>query len=210
MGRRNEHSREQIKAMAISAGRELIESKGFSGLSARKVAREIGYTVGTLYNVFDNFTDLICHINAETLDNLRTYLEESLKPGQSGIDALEQLGNSYVEFARQNINLWSALFEFQHPVNDKLPEWYSEKVQTIFELPVRFLAPMFNGDKGMAKFNGEMSRAEYEARIIWGGVHGICLLGLTRRLGHDSEEILKSKVNSLIDNYMKGLEMDRR
>lgn len=196
MGRRNVHSRQQIKEMAISAGRDIIESKGFSGLSARKVAGKIGYTVGTLYNVFDNFTDLICHINSETLDNLRAYLEESLKPGQTGTDALIQLGNSYVEFARENINLWSALFEFQHPQNYKIPEWYSEKVQSIFELPVKVLAPMFNGD---------MSRAEYEARIIWGGVHGICLLGLTRRLGRDSEEVLKSKVNSLIDNYMRGL-----
>ena len=69
-------------------------------------------------------------------------------------------------------------------------------MQTIFELPVKVLAPMFKGD---------MSRAEYEARIIWGGVHGICLLGLTRRLSYDSEEFLRSKVNSLIDNYMKGL-----
>lgn len=196
MGRRNEHSRQQIKELAISAGREIIESKGFSGLSARKVAGKIGYTVGTLYNVFENFTDLICHVNSETLDNLRAHLEESLKPGQTGTDALKQLGNSYVDFARDNINLWSALFEFQHPKNYKIPEWYAEKVQTIFELPVKYLIPTFNGD---------IERAKYEARIIWGGVHGICLLGLTRRLGFDSEVILKSKVNSLIDNYMRGL-----
>lgn len=201
MGRRNEHSREQIKEMAIKAGREILEDKGFSGLSARNVAREIGYTVGTLYNVFDNFTDLICHINAGTLDNLRTYLEESLKPGMTGTDALKQLGISYVEYAKHNTNLWSALFEFQHPQNYKIPAWYSEKVQTIFELPVRFLAPVFSED---------IDRAKYEARIIWGGVHGICLLGLTRRLGLDSEDILKSKVNSLIDNYMRGLEIANR
>ena len=96
MGRRNEHSRQQIKERAIRAGREIIESKGFSGLSARKVAGKIGYTVGTLYNVFDNFTDLICHINSETLDDLGNYLEASLKPGLAGTDALIQLGNSYV------------------------------------------------------------------------------------------------------------------
>ena len=49
-----------------------------------------------------------------------------------------------------------------------------------------------------------------EARIIWGGVHGICLLGLTHRLSHDSDEILKTKVRSLIENYMKGLELNDR
>ena len=55
----------------IFTGREIVEYKGFSGLSARKVVREIGYTVGTLYNVFDNFTELVCHTNSNTLDDLK-------------------------------------------------------------------------------------------------------------------------------------------
>jgi len=197
MGRRNEHSHDKIKQMAIDAGRNILETKGFSGLSARKVANEIGYTSGTLYNVFDNFTDLICHINSKTLDDLKIYVEASLKPGQSGLDALKQLGESYVEFARENNNLWRALFEFPHPEDYQLPTWYTDKVESAFELPVRIIAPMFNGD---------IDRAQYETRVIWGGVHGICLLGISKRLGQDSDELLKSKVNSLITNYMNGLD----
>lgn len=197
MGRRNEHSHDKIKQMAIDAGRNILETKGFSGLSARNVAGEIGYTAGTLYNVFDNFTDLICHINSKTLDDLKAYLEASLKPGQSGVDAILQLGQSYIEFARDNTNLWRSLFEFQHPDNYQIPKWYSDKVDSAFELPVRIIAPMFDGD---------MDRAIYEARVIWGGVHGICLLGMSRRLGQDSEELLKSKVSALITNYVRGLE----
>jgi len=197
MGRRNEHSHDKIKQMAIDAGRNILESKGFSGLSARKVGSEIGYTAGTLYNVFDNFTDLICHINSKTLDDLKTYVEASLKPGQSGVEALKQLGESYVEFARVNNNLWRALFEFPHPEDYQLPKWYTDKVESAFELPVRIIAPIFNGD---------VNRAEYETKVIWGGVHGICLLGMSRRLGQDSDEMLKSKVNSLITNYMRGLD----
>ncbi len=196
MGRRSDHSRDKIKQMAIDAGRNLIETKGFSGLSARKVAKEIGYTVGTLYNVFDNFTDLICHINYETLDRLKTHLEENSKPGKNRVDALKQLGESYVEFARDNTHLWSALFEFQHPKDYLLPKWYLDKVRSIFELPVKIIAPIFKGD---------MKKAEYETRVVWGGVHGICLLGISDRLGLGSDELLKSKVNSLITNYMRGM-----
>jgi len=55
-------------------------------------------------------------------------------------------------------------------------------------------------------FNGDIDRAQYETRVIWGGVHGICLLGISKRLGQDSDELLKSKVNSLITNYMNGLD----
>jgi len=198
MGRRNEHSRKQIKEMAIEAGKRIIVEEGFPNLGARKIARAIGYTVGTLYNVFDNYLDIVLHINTETLDNIKNHLEKSLVPGEEGVKAITTIGLTYVGYARENTNLWSALFDFKHPENTDMPEWYVEKVNSVFSLPVKALIPLFQGD---------IERAKNEARIIWGGVHGICLLGLTQRLSYDSDEILKTKVRSLIENYMRGLEL---
>ncbi len=198
MGRRNEHSRKQIKEMAIEAGKKIIVEEGFPNLGARKIARAIGYTVGTLYNVFDNYLDIVLHINTETLDNIKNHLEKSLVPGEEGVKAITTIGLTYVGYARENTNLWSALFDFKHPENTDMPEWYVEKVNSVFSLPVKALVPLFQGD---------IERAKNEARIIWGGVHGICLLGLTQRLSYDSDEILKTKVRSLIENYMRGLEL---
>ncbi len=199
MGRRNDHPREEIKKMAIEAGKKILVEEGFSKLGARKIARAIGYTVGTLYNVFDNYLDIVLHINAETLDDIKNHLENSIVPGQEGTVALTTIGLSYVEYARENKNLWSALYDFQHPEDTDMPEWYVEKVNSVFSLPVKALIPLFNGD---------IERAKNEARILWGGVHGICVLGLTRRLSHDSEELLKTKVRSLIENYLRGLELN--
>jgi len=201
MGRRNDHSREEIKKMVIEAGKKIIVEEGFSNLGARKIARAIGYTVGTLYNVFDNYLDIVLNINAKTLDDIENHLGKSLVPGEEGAEAITTLGLSYVEYARENINLWRALFDFQHPEDTDMPEWYVEKVNFLFSIPVKALIPLFNGDT---------ERAMKEARIIWGGVHGICLLGLTHRLSHDSEELLKTKVRSLTENYMRGLELNDR
>ena len=108
---------------------------------------------------------------------------------------------SYVDYARENTNLWNALFNFHHPEDTNMPEWYVERVNSLFSIPVKALVPLFNGDA---------ERAMDEARIIWGGVHGICLLGLTHRLSHDSEELLKTKTLSLIENYIRGLELNDR
>ena len=201
MGRRNEHSRKQIKEMAIEAGRKIIVEEGFSNLGARKIARAIGYTVGTLYNVFGNYLDIVLNINAETLDDIKNHLERSLAPGEEGVKAITTIGLSYVDYARENTNLWNALFNFHHPEDTNMPEWYVERVNSLFSIPVKALIPLFNGDT---------ERAMNEARIIWGGVHGICLLGLTHRLSHDSEELLDMKVRSLIENYMRGLSMDKQ
>ncbi len=70
MARRSDHSREQLADMALAAAAALAERDGLRGVTARGIAREIGYTVGTLYNVFDNLDDLLRHMNAATMDAL--------------------------------------------------------------------------------------------------------------------------------------------
>ncbi len=198
MGRRNDHTRKDIKQMAIDAGLEIIEQNGFSGLSTRKVASTIGYSVGTLYNVFENLDDLIFHINALTLKELYFYVEENLN-SQQGVEAIKQIGGGYIDYSIESSNKWSALFEYQRPPESEVPDWYLEKVNKLLTLPEQYLIPMFGGDEETAK---------KVSRILWGGVHGICSLGRTHRLGGDDAEVLKDMAYSLIENYLKGITRD--
>ena len=78
MGRRNEHSREQLQEMAVTAADEIIASEGLRGLTARKVAGRLGYSAGSLYMVFDGLDDLILHVNARTLERLAHSLDAQL------------------------------------------------------------------------------------------------------------------------------------
>ena len=75
MARRSDHSREEIKEMALNAAMEVLEQEGPKGLSARKVASAIGYTVGTLYLVFKNQQEMVLQLNARTLDDMDEWLE---------------------------------------------------------------------------------------------------------------------------------------
>ena len=60
-------------------------------MSARKVATAIGYTVGTLYLVFENIDDLILNVNARTLDRLHSRMSavraNALDPGDYVVKA---------------------------------------------------------------------------------------------------------------------------
>ena len=58
MGRRADHSRDELFEMALSAAREIAEEDGLGGLTARRIAAKIGYSAGTLYNLFDDLDDL--------------------------------------------------------------------------------------------------------------------------------------------------------
>ena len=70
MARRYDHSREEIRTMALEAAEKIVVEQGHKGLTARKVMRDIGYAVGTLYLIFENLDDLILHLNVRTLDRL--------------------------------------------------------------------------------------------------------------------------------------------
>ncbi len=70
MARRSDHSRDELYDMALEAARQIAEKEGLRGLKARGIAREIGYTIGTLYNLFEDLDDLIVHLNGRTLDAL--------------------------------------------------------------------------------------------------------------------------------------------
>ena len=65
-----DHSREQLREMALAAAREIVALDGLCGLTTRKVAARIGYTVGTIYNLFDDLDHLIVQMNGQTLDEL--------------------------------------------------------------------------------------------------------------------------------------------
>jgi hypothetical protein len=47
----------------------------------------------------------------------------------------------------------------------------------------------------------EVSQA---ARVIWGGVHGVCILALGDRLGVAGVDSVQELTESLISNYLAG------
>ena len=59
MARRSDHSRSELSEIIVEEGHSLMAQSGFAAFSAREVARRIGYSVGTIYNVFDSLDHLI-------------------------------------------------------------------------------------------------------------------------------------------------------
>jgi len=49
MARRSEHSLQELKVMVLDAAEAIVIKEGFSELKVRKIAVEIGYTVGSIF-----------------------------------------------------------------------------------------------------------------------------------------------------------------
>jgi AcrR family transcriptional regulator len=195
MARRNDHTKDEIREMVIAAGLDLIKKSGFSGFSTRQIAKEIGYTVGTLYNVFDSYDDIMLNINAATLDEMKIFIEDRVDSKLRGVKAVKKLAKIYIEFAINNRNSWAALFEYNIPDNVELPEWYNGRVDNLFGIVESALSEPSNPKSNMLK----------HAKVIWASIHGICILGLTQKLNVVGTDSMENLANCLIENYLKGI-----
>jgi len=196
MARRNDHSRDEIKEMALAAAEKIISTEGAKGLSARKVAAAIGYTVGTLYLVFDNLDDLILQLNARTLDRLHDRMLEDQARHSDPLERLLQLGHTYISFADEEPHRWELVFEHRLPEGQQPPDWFREKVARMFALVEAYLQPLAS--------NRSSREIKQAAAALWSGVHGICILAISKQLDVAGVESVQELTQSLMSNYLKG------
>ncbi len=131
MGRRSDHSRDEIRDMAIKAATSIVEKEGFQALTARKVAAAIGYTVGTLYHVFRNFDDLVIHVNARTIDEIGVLIEQQTRKKRNPEARIRVMAEYYVQYATNHPDRWRLVFARKsrirqapnRPVRDRCTDW---------------------------------------------------------------------------------------
>lgn len=196
MARRSDHTRSELRALALQTAREIVAQEGQDALTTRRLAGAIGYTAGSLYLVFRNLDDLVLQLNGETLDQLHAVALATAGRHEDPREGLLALAREYIRFAFQNESLWSLVFTRTRPKD--IPDWYEIKVSQSFdtvEALLRRLAPR--------RSNTEVRAA---ARAIWSGVHGTCVLGLADRLGTRrytaTDELATLLVTSFLDGFI--------
>lgn len=121
MGRRSDHGREELEALILEAGAQVLAESGYARFSAREVAKRIGYSVGTVMHVYGNVDGLVMAINARTFRMWTQWLEQRLEDAHGG-DRILVLVRGYFDFASSHRNLWSAIYEHRVPEEIELSQ----------------------------------------------------------------------------------------
>ncbi|PIE83361.1 MAG: TetR family transcriptional regulator [Candidatus Contendobacter odensis] len=201
MGRRNEHTRDELREIALQAAEYLVAENGLDGLSARKVVARIGYTVGSLYMVFRNFDDLIVQMNERTLVALHQRLLDAVADRPPPVVALRALADAYIDFALTQTHRWLAIYQHRLPEGEPTPELATEKVTQMFGLVQRELA--------LLRTHASAEDIALAARALWSGIHGVCILGFDRKLEIAGGRSIPDVAGSLLDNYLAGFVSDQ-
>jgi AcrR family transcriptional regulator len=197
MGRRSSHTPQQLRELILVSAEEIIQSQGLAGLSAREIARRVGYSAGTIYNMFENLDDVILHVEARVLDALAERISGVADTTSHGPDKLLLLARAYLSFTQENPKLWNLLFEHHLPPGVDLPRWYQEKLESLLAHVERTLAPMFTP--------GNAADLQRSVRVLWASVHGITSLATADKLSVVTSEGASRLIEDLVLTYVAGL-----
>lgn len=194
MGRRSDHSRDELFEMALQAARDIVHEAGLEGLTIRGIASRIGYSHGTLYNLFDDLDAMVLQLNVRTLNALYDRLADVPLEGNPE-ETLLALTHRYFEFVRDNAKLWNLLFEHHLPNYEPLPDWHHAKIGQLLDLVEGCIAPLFEPDQGDEK--------RHAAHVIWSSLHGMTSLESQRKLIPGIT--IEAMAESLVKNYLAGI-----
>jgi AcrR family transcriptional regulator len=198
MGRRSSHTPQQLRALIVDAAHEIIDAHGLAGLSAREIARRVGYSPGTIYNMFESLDDVVLHVEARVLDALDKRLSD-IEPGEdeAGDSRVIRIAHAYLAFTQASPRLWNLLFEHHLPTGTDLPDWYRQKLEGLMGHVERALGPHFP--------LGREADCQRAARALWAGVHGITSLSTAEKFSVVTTDMAGRLIDDLVGTYLVGL-----
>lgn len=111
-GERRGYHHGNLREALIEAALELISEKGPAGFTFAEAARGAGVSPAAPYRHFRDLDALMVDIAKRGFDVLASDLEKAAGAGEaSPIPTIERIGQAYIEFARREPALFSAMFE---------------------------------------------------------------------------------------------------
>jgi AcrR family transcriptional regulator len=194
MGRRNQHSREELAGLALDAAATIVERDGPAALSMREVARRVGYTVGALYMVFINLDDLIVRLNERTVAELALSLDAVNRKSRAPGQRLRLLTAAYFGFALLHTHRWRLVFEHRLPDGQHAPPSYRGHTAAIFRLVSENLRATLP--------RAEAAAIDEYAIALWAGVHGLCMLAVTGKLQAGGPASVQRLLDLLVGRFV--------
>ncbi len=196
MGRRSIHTQDELRSLILSAARQIIERDGLFGFSAREIARSVGYSPGTIYNIFDSLDELLLLLQAQLLSDAVERLRSVANTGDHHA-YMNALGRAYVGFAIENGRLWNLLVAHQVEKTTPIPPAIQQNLDAVAGIIGKALKPLMNGAT-----EHDITRA---AQSLWTGVHGITAIAVTGKGANLTPATADEFVRVLTTTFTKGL-----
>jgi AcrR family transcriptional regulator len=199
MARRADHTREELADLVVSAAEKLARKEGLRGVAMRRIAAEIGYAPGSIYNAVGDLDRVILRVNARTLERLRAHLARAVDPARAPLDNALAVADGYLDFVMRQPRLWGLILEHVLPRGSAFPDWYERALADTTHLVDEVLRPMIRDE-------AERRRS---VATLWASLHGLASLATSGKLAIVDAEDPRAMAELLIRRFLDGTPADR-
>lgn len=200
MARRADHSRNELAKLIEKTAQEIIAAQGLSALTTRKIGTAVGYSPGTIYNVFDDLNGVISRVNALTLRDLNHALAQVHLTGDVMVDAHAIL-QEYLSFQKAHPKLWAAVMLHSARADLSVSPEYTDALDAAFAQVEHVIAPAFQGHP-----ENDVKTA---VRVLWASLQGISSLPDDAEMVSVPGQSKADLCANLVDTYLKGVVANR-
>ena len=159
---------------------KLFIAEGFERTTMRRIAEEVEYAPGALYQYFEDKDAILYALHQEGFDRLYS-METALDSVADPLDRLYRLGLTYMRFGLDNPEFYSLMF-IEPGTSKKMPEGgWPEGVRT-FDYCLRTV------EAAIAAGKFPKADPRVAAFAMWSMVHGLVSLLICRRCPMIPEE----------------------
>ena len=198
MARRSDHSRDQLAGLVIAAARGIVETQGRSGVTMRKIAAEIGYSAGSIYNAVGDQEAVLRQVDAATLQGLVACLEAVLADPATASGSLEKavgIADAYIGYVVENARLWSALLERPPLPGEEVADFYALPRARLIALVGEVIAPFFTDEAALRR----------SVVALWSSLQGVASLAAGGNLHFLGQTIDPHEIaRTIVKRYLSG------
>ena len=173
----------------IETALRIVREKGLDSLNARDLAKELGCSVHPIFRTFHSMEELKAEIY-KTAEQI--YNQRMIRAMEKEEDSFRNIGLTYIDFARQEKNLFKLLF-----MSDAFREQSIMEIVGNTEGDDEVIAMLCQ----MTGLNRQNARELYAGN--WLTVHGIASMFATNSCRLEDKEIRRLLGNSFMGNMMK-------
>jgi AcrR family transcriptional regulator len=195
---RKEREKEEMRKAIIEAARKLFLEEGYEKTSMRAIADAIEYSPGTIYLYFKDKDDIIFALHNDSFSTLMHYFH-SIISIEDPFERLVEMGRKYIAFAMEYPERFELMFLMKSPI--EILECRNE-IWEHGHLATGMLK-LILADCMKA---GHVKGTDLEAMsvAVWGAVHGLATLHVSKRTMMYPEEERISKIWTAYEMLVHG------
>lgn len=173
---RKAKEKEELKSLILRAAKKLFVEKGIEKTTIRSIAKEIEYSVGTVYVYYKDKNDILHDLHTQGFKQLGGEMKVLFNVADP-MERLKAMGRVYLQFALENPDMYDLMFSMKAPM-EFLESMHKEdwnEGKGTFDV----LRTTVNHCMETGHFKGH--QLEPLSFAIWSMVHGMASLHISQR-----------------------------